>query len=224
MVAEVAFASTAAAFLAEAMRRVGQREFSMALTGGSSPRGPYRHLSGIPGLPWDRARLFFGDERGVPPDHPESNYGMARLELLSRVPVSDARVHRMEAERDDRDAAAADYGELLPARLDILLLGIGPDGHTCSLFPGATELEERERRVVPSRSPEPPHPRLTITPPVIRAAALRVMLATGAERARAVARALEGAWAPRECPAQLARDAVWILDRPAAEALEGSPA
>lgn len=224
MVAEPAFASTAAAFLAEAMRRWAAREFSIALTGGSSPRGAYRHLSGIPRLPWNRARVFFGDERGVPPDHPTSNYGMARSELLSRVPVLDARVHRMEAEREDRDAAAAEYAQRLPDRLDILLLGIGPDGHTCSLFPGAAEVEERERRVVPSRSPDAPHPRLTITPPVIRAAELRVMLATGAKRAPAVARALEGAWAPRECPAQLARDGVWILDRPAAEALEGSPA
>lgn len=224
MIAEPAFASTAAAFLAELMRRLAAREFSIALTGGSSPRGAYRHLSGIPGLPWDRASVFFGDERGVPPDHAASNYGMARFELLSRVPVADARIHRMEAERDDRAAAASDYAELLPDRLDILLLGIGPDGHTCSLFPGAAELEERERRVVPSRSPEPPQLRLTITPPVIREAALRVMVATGADKSEAVARALEGAWAPRECPAQLARDAVWILDRPAAGALEGSPA
>lgn len=217
-----AFGPTAAALLAEAIRRGGSDGLSLALTGGGTAPPVYEALADTPALPWKAVRIFFGDERGVSPDDPDSNYRMARETLLSRIPVPTGRVFRMEAEREDREAAADDYAAALPARLDLLLLGIGPDGHTASLFPGEPTLNEVVRRVVPALAPpdQPPRPRLTVTPPVLRAARQVVMLAAGEEKAEAVRRALEGPWDPAGCPAQLARDGIWVLDTLAAEALE----
>lgn len=213
-----AFPPTAAAFIAEALRRAPGPTVSLALTGGSTPRPVYRRLAGLPGIPWERVRVFFGDERRVPPDHPESNYGLARYELLSRIPVPEDAVHRMEGEGEPSEAAAR-YAARLPDPVDVLLLGVGADGHVASLFPGAAELEEASARVVPSRSPDPPRGRLTITPPVIRSARRIVVLVAGERKAEAVRRALEGEWAPRDCPAQLARHGAWLLDRAAAARL-----
>jgi 6-phosphogluconolactonase len=195
---------------------------ALALAGGRTPEPVYRLLAATPNLDWSRVDVFFGDERAVPPDDPESNYGMVRASLLSRVPVPEDRVHRMEAERPDRDAAARAYDQALPPALDLLVLGVGPDGHTASLFPGSAALDERRRRVVPVTGPPPPAARLTITPPVIAAARRVVVLAAGADKAAAVARALEGPRSPKDTPAQLARRADWFLDRAAAARLTGS--
>src|SRR5262249_27307315 len=122
----------------------------------------------------------------------------------------------MEADDPDREAAAARYAALLPERLDVLVLGMGPDGHTASLFPGSPALLERTKRVVPARGPVPPHERLTITPPVIEAARQVAVLAAGAAKAALVARVLRGPWRPEELPAQPARAGTWLLDRAAA--------
>lgn len=216
------FARVAAERVARVLRRAGETgaTVSLALAGGSTPRPVYRELSQRPGLPWERVEAFFGDERAVPPDHPDSNYRMAREALLERVPVPPERVHRMEAERDDRDAAAREYGALLPERLDLLLLGIGSDGHTASLFPDSTALGEEERRVVPSEAPDEPRARLTVTPPVIRMARAAIVLARGEAKAGAVTAALEGPPDPGPCPARLARDRTWILDEEAASGLD----
>jgi 6-phosphogluconolactonase len=197
---------------------------ALALAGGRTPEPVYRALAAMPGLDWSRVDVFFGDERAVPPDDPESNYGMARAVLLSRVPVPAGRVHRMHAERPDRDAAAREYDATLPAALDVLLLGIGPDGHTASLFPGSAALHERRRRVLPVSGPKPPAARLTVTPPVIEAARRVGVLVAGADKAEAVARALEGPLALTETPAQLARRGVWFLDRRAAARLTAAEA
>jgi 6-phosphogluconolactonase len=163
--------------------------------------------------------VFFGDERAVPPDHPDSNYLMVHLALLSRVPVPAGNVHRMEAERLDREAAAREYERSLPPRLDVLLLGMGPDGHTASLFPGSAALDERHRLVVPVLGAKPPAERLTITPPVIEAARKVAVIATGEDKALVVARAIEGPFAPKSVPVQLARRGCWFLDRAAAARL-----
>lgn len=144
---------------------------------------------------------------------------MAAGAFLDRVPLVRARVHRMPAERPDREAAAREYERLLPDALDVLLLGMGPDGHTASLFPGSPALDERERRVVPAASPVPPVPRLTITPPVIGRARRVAVLVVGADKAPMVARALEGPLVPRALPVQLAAGAHWFLDEAAAAAL-----
>ncbi len=192
---------------------------SLALSGGRTPEPVYRELARAADLDWSRVRIYFGDERAVPPDHSDSNYRLAWQALLSRVPVPAAQIHRLEAERSDRDAAAREYQHLLPARLDILLLGLGPDGHVASLFPGSPALAERERLVLPVTGAKPPAHRLTITPPVIEAARRVIVVAAGGDKAAVVARALEGPLAPRELPAQLARRGTWIIDRAAAARL-----
>lgn len=190
---------------------------SIALAGGNTPRPVYQRLAGLP-VPWNHLSVFFSDERSVPPGDPLSNYRMAIEMLLSFVPIPPERIHRMEAERGDREVAARDYEALLPDPLDLLLLGMGADGHTASLFPHSEALEESGRRVVPARAPEGAA-RLTITPAVIRSARRVLMLVEGAEKATMVARALEGPDDSRSVPAQLARHGTWMLDRAAAAEL-----
>ena len=195
---------------------------AVCLAGGATPRPAYEALAEAPlrdAVPWDVVQVFFGDERAVPPDHPDSNFRMVREALLRRVAVPPANVHRMEAEAADADAAADRYAQLLPSALDVLVLGVGADGHTASLFPGSPALRERSRRVVPARAPKPPERRLTITPPVIAAARRVLVLAAGDDKAEAVARALKGTGSPEEVPARLARDGVWFLVRSAARLL-----
>lgn len=219
------FAATAAACIANLMHAAieARGECSLALAGGRTPAPVFHHLVGR-AIRWPRVAVYFSDERAVPPDHPDSNFGMARRELLDRVPVPPGRIHRMEAERDDRTQAAEEYDRLLPGRLDILLLGVGFDGHTASLFPGSAALSERKRRVVAVPAPPPPiEPavsRMTITPLVIEAARAVVVLVTGAEKAALVARILEGPADPLELPAQFAGRGTWILDRAAAGQLQ----
>jgi 6-phosphogluconolactonase len=204
----------------EVSRAITERgRCALALAGGRTPEPAYRELASASSIDWKRVEIFFGDERGVAPDHPDSNYHMVHLALLSRVPIPADQVHRMEAERADRDAAAREYERLLPRPLDIILLGIGPDGHTASLFPGSAALDERQRLVVPVLGAKPPAERMTITPPVIEAARKVVVLASGGDKAAMVARALEGPLAPKAVPAQLARRGIWFLDQAAAARL-----
>jgi 6-phosphogluconolactonase len=198
---------------------------ALALSGGTTPRPVYRRLAGAPfaaRIAWQSVEIFFGDERAVPPTDPESNYAMAGAALLDHVAVPAAQVHRMEAERADRDAAARAYERVLPERLNLLLLGMGADGHTASLFPGAPALVERRRRVVPATGPTAPRQRLTITPPVIAAARRVVVLVAGADKAATIARVLQGPVQPCELPVQLALGGVWFVDREAAARLAGA--
>lgn len=215
------FVEAAAGRIAVKLDRVVQAQgrCSVALAGGATPRPVYACLARAPLVSqvcWERVELYFTDERCVPPDDPRSNYRMVAETLLSGVPGLTARTHPMRGERRDRDVAAADYERVLPARLDLLLLGVGSDGHTASLFPGSPALDERVRRVVPVRGPTPPALRLTITPPVIAAAETVVVLVSGAEKAPAVARALAGAFQPCEVPSQLALHGDWVMDAAAA--------
>ena len=192
---------------------------ALALSGGHTPEPVYRELAADTEIDWSKVELFFGDERAVPADHPESNYDMVSRALLSSLPRPPARVHRMEAERPDLEQAAREYERCLPKHLDVLVLGMGADGHTASLFPGSHALDERGRLVLPVFGPKPPNRRLTITPPVIEAARQIAVLATGGDKAKAAALALEGEWGPRQVPAQLARRGHWFLDRAAATEL-----
>lgn len=187
---------------------------AVALAGGSTPRPVYQELGERDVFPWAEVEFFFGDERAVPADDPQSNYRMARETLFRRRP--DARVVRMPA---DAPGGAAEYARRLPAELDVLILGMGADGHTASLFPGSPALGERAARVVAVTGPTPPRRRMTITPPVIEAAKEILVLVSGADKAPALVRALRGGFDPGATPAQLARRGTWLVDRAAASAL-----
>lgn len=218
------FVARAAEWIAQSLREsVGrQGTCALALAGGATPLPVYCRVAELPDVPWRHTAIFFTDERAVPPEHPESNYRRAADTLLSRVDLPPEQVHRMQAERPDREQAAADYAAQLPEAIDLLLLGMGVDGHTASLFPHSPALAETVRRVVPVCGDTVSLPRLTITPPVIRSARSVLMLVTGAAKAEPVARALEGPEDVRDLPAQLARRGTWILDRAAASRLTGS--
>jgi 6-phosphogluconolactonase len=204
----------------EVTRAIAERgSCALGLAGGRTPEPVYGELAAGSSIDWRKVSVFFGDERAVPPDHPDSNYLMVHLALLSRVPIPSGNVHRMEAERADREAAAREYERSLPPRLDVLLLGMGADGHTASLFPGSAALDEHHRLVLPVLSSKPPAKRLTITPPVIEATRKVAVIATGEDKALMVARAIEGPFAPKAVPVQLARRGCWLLDRAAAARL-----
>jgi 6-phosphogluconolactonase len=220
-----AFADVAANWIArrieEVIRRAGR--CSVALAGGSTPRPVYSLLASPPyadQIDWSAVDVFFGDERCVPPDDKASNYRMAWTALLAKVPLEPDSIHRMQGELPDRAAAARGYAELLPARLDLLILGAGSDGHTASLFPGSPLIQERSLRVAVAQSPKAPPWRLTITPPVIESAHHAVVLVRGKSKSDVVRQALRGAVDPTACPVQLAAAATWIAD-PAAAALVG---
>jgi 6-phosphogluconolactonase len=196
--------------------------FAVSLTGGSVAQAFFPALSAAP-IDWNRIDWFWGDERAVPPTHPDSNYGLAAQLLFSRVPVPSGRIHRMEAEADDLDRAARGYEELLgsilgrAARFDVVLLGVGPDGHVCSLFPDHPALDERARLVVPIvDSPKPPPRRLTLTLPAL-AGAIVVIAAFGASKAAVMREAREdpGSRLPVALAARAAREAIFLIDEEA---------
>jgi 6-phosphogluconolactonase len=195
---------------------------SLCLAGGTTPRAVYEALAAEAELPWADISAYFGDERCVGPDHMDSNYRMAREALFERVSLAPSHIHRMRGEDPNREQAARDYDAVLPDAFDVLLLGIGEDGHTASLFPNSPALSETERRVLPVLGPKPPPERLTLTPPVLAAARSVFVLAAGAGKAAAVARALEGPLDVGACPAQLVREAVWLTDHAAAAELSGN--
>jgi 6-phosphogluconolactonase len=221
---------------AEAVRERGS--FSVALSGGSTPRGLYALLAREPfraAIPWASCRFFWGDERHVPPDHPESNYRMARESLLSKVPVPESNVHRVPAELPDAGQAAERYEEVLresfalepgqPPRFDLVLLGLGPDGHTASLFPGTAALAEKRRLVVANRVEKLKTERITMTYPVLNNAANVVFVVSGRDKAEAVRGVLEENAGADPLPAALVRPArgelLWLLDAEAASLLAG---
>jgi 6-phosphogluconolactonase len=204
---------------------------SIALAGGGTPRAAYQQLAGrCP--PWGRVEFFFGDERCVPPDAEGSNYGMAREAFLDRLPLRADQVHRIlgelppeeAAERAEADLRARVAGDPMPV-LDLVLLGMGPDGHTASLFPDGPEVEETARLAVAVHRPEMPQPwRVSLTLPVINAARRVLVVVGSAEKAPMVRRALDrdpsipaGRVDPRsgELTWLLTEEAAAALDRPA---------
>jgi 6-phosphogluconolactonase len=199
-------AAAAAADIAEALRE-GAR--SLVLAGGTSPQRCYELLSHMD-IEWGRVTVLFGDERCVPPDHPDSNYRMARESLLDRV--SPASVHRMPAELGP-DEGAGLYAHIVAsvAPLDVVTLGVGEDGHTASLFPGHPALKATALVVGIRDSPKPPPQRVTLTLPALQSARRVIILATGAGKADAVARAKR-----REVPSGMIAGARWLIDRAAA--------
>jgi len=194
--------------------------FTIALSGGNTPARLYALLATSPWrerMPWEATRIYWGDERCVSPEDPESNYGLAWRLLLAGLALPPEQIHRIVGEDPETARAAAHYARILPAKLDLLLLGIGEDGRIAALFPGSSFLREALRRVLSlTDAPKPPPSRITITPPVIRAARHLLVLAAGAEKATAVSRALNGDIDLVRTPAQLVRRGQWYLDAPAA--------
>jgi 6-phosphogluconolactonase len=195
---------------------------SMVLTGGATAERLYSHWGTTEGLPWGSMRFYFGDERCVPPDHPGSNCAMALRCLRGNHRRPELSVTRMAAEEVNVEAAARRYERELPERPDLLLLGVGRDGHIASLFPGDPALKERERRVVPVVSGAEFGCRLTITPTVIAAARSIFLLATGAEKGRVLAEALRSPADFQTLPVRLAMKGTWLLDHEAGSALQGT--
>lgn len=187
-------ARAAAHLRAAAATAIGSRgRFRIALAGGSTPRALYPQLVG--GVDWTRTTIFFGDERSVGPDDPQSNYRMARETLLGPAGVPAANVVRWRGEDPDLDAAARDYEKALTSNaeapwLDLALLGLGPDGHTASLFPGTTALAEESRLAVAVDVPAQKTRRLTLTYPVLCGAREICFLVTGRDKASALAAVL----------------------------------
>ena len=191
---------------------------SVALCGGSTPAPVYRRLTEL-GLDWNRVELFFGDERCVPADHSDSNYRLVSESMLEHLEGEPPRIVRMEGELADRDAAARRYEDELPEAIDLLIQGMGEDGHTASLFPGSPALDDASRRVVAVVGPKPPPERLSLAPAALRAARDAVVLAKGEGKAEVVRQVLEEDGDFHEYPVRLVADATWILDAGAASAL-----
>jgi len=202
--------------------------FAVALAGGSTPRASYEILAQqfARRIDWPQVEVFFGDERCVPPEHRDANYRMARETLLDHVPLGADRVHRMLGERAPEEAAAL-YESVLTrvlgneARLDLVLLGMGPDGHTASLFPGSAALDERVKKVTANFVPKLDAWRLTMTAPQLNAAAEILIVTTGDEKADALAQAFHSP--EGTVPIQLVRPTsgrlTWIVDNKAAAKL-----
>lgn len=211
----------------------GRGAFSVALSGGTTPRRVYELLASEEfrgGVPWAGVHVFFGDERMVPPDHADSNYRMASEALLSRVPLPAGNVHRIEGV-GDAAANASDYesvmrgffGEAEWPRFDLVLLGMGDDGHTASLFPGTPALEERRAWAAANWVEKLGAWRVTLTAPAINAARRVLFLVTGAGKAGRLREVLSGGRDPSRLPSQLidprGGSLSWYVDRAAAAML-----
>jgi 6-phosphogluconolactonase len=225
-------------FVAQAREALGGRgRFSVALSGGATPRRLYELLAESPrrqAVDWARIDFFWGDERAVPPDHPDSNYGAAQTALLGPVGAPAERVHRIKGELPDPEQAARDYEAQLvrvfgatpdgpPPAFDLILLGMGADGHTASLFPHSQALAERRRWVLSVYVARLDATRITLTPPVLNRGREIRLLVTGRDKAETLHDALEGTREPERLPVQLiapeAGRVIWLVDRAAASKL-----
>ena len=211
--------------------------FDVALSGGSTPRELYQILASRgfrQQIDWTKTHFFFGDERSVLPEDPDSNFRMAREALFEKIPLEDSQIHRMPAEQVDLDAAAAGYeAEVREAfgvepegaapAFDLILLGMGPDGHTASLFPQSAALQETSRWVVANDVPQLKTRRMTMTTPLINAARTVMFLVAGEAKAGVLFEVLYGERAPEIYPSQLiapvAGSLIFLLDRAAAAEL-----
>ena len=204
--------------------------FGVALAGGSTPKALYSLLVGDAGLraqlPWDKMHLYFGDERNVGPDHADSNLRMATETLISKSPLKPGQVTRIKGEYKDTEKAAQEYEQALRAsfklavgqfpRFDLVLLGMGNEGHTLSLFPGTKGLHETKRIVVRNWIGKLYTERITLTAPAVNQAAQVIFMVTGADKALALKGVLEGPYEPEQLPAQMIQPQkgklVWLVD------------
>ena len=230
------FAAAAEVVVGAATDAVAQRgRFTISLSGGSTPKSLFNLLAtnARTVLPWERMFFFWGDERHVPPTDPDSNYRMAEETMLSKVPVPPGNVFRMAAENPDAAAVAEDYEKTLrkffalePGQVpvfDLILLGMGPDGHTASLFPGTAGLQEKSRLVIANWVEKMKTSRLTFTLPVLNAARCVTFLVSGTDKAAVLRTVLDGDVPAEQYPAKLLRPTdgklIWLVDRAAASEL-----
>jgi 6-phosphogluconolactonase len=230
------FEAAAEEVLHAAKDAVEQRgRFTIALSGGSTPKSLFNLLAtnARTVLPWDRTFFFWGDERHVPPTDPDSNYRMAEETMLSKIPVAAGNVFRIPTENPDAAAAAEAYEQTLrkffqlgPAEFpvfDLVLLGMGPDGHTASLFPGSAGLHEKARLVIANWVDKMKTSRLTLTLPVLNAARCVAFLVSGTDKAAVLKTVLEEDAPAEQYPSKLIRPnngkLIWLVDRAAASAL-----
>ncbi len=228
------FHAAAEEFVSLARTAIGaQGRFTVALSGGSTPKALYSLLAAsYANFAWNRVFLFFGDERHVPPSHADSNYRMVNESLLSKITIPAENVFRVLAENPDAAAAASDYEtriqrffELKPGefpRFDLILLGMGPDGHTASLFPGSTALDEQSRLVVSNWVAKFNTHRITFTFPVLNNTHEAMFMTSGADKADMLHQVLEGNNTP-PYPCQRVQPSdgklLWMIDEPAAAKL-----
>ena len=200
--------------------------FSLVLSGGSTPKLLYELLASDPyrcRLNWSKVEIYFGDERCVPPDHPESNYLMAHTAMLSKLPIPEPNIHRMRGELPP-EQAATEYGQLLKVKFhhggpDMVLLGMGDDGHTASLFPGTAALDEQHHRCVANHVEQLKTWRITMTYPFLNRAAAVMILVEGAKKAQRLHEVLEGPRDLKRLPIQGIHPAgklTWLVDAAAA--------
>jgi len=230
------FAAAAEEVVRAANEAVSQRgRLTIALAGGSTPKSLYNLLAtnARTALPWDRMFFFWGDERHVPPTDPDSNYRMADETMLSKIPVAAANVFRMKTENPDAAAVAEDYEQTLrkffqvePGQVptfDLILLGMGPDGHTASLFPHTAALQEKSRLVLANWVEKMKTYRITLTLPVLNAGGCVIFLVSGTDKATALHAVLEEDVPGEQYPAKLVRPRqgklIWLVDRAAASTL-----
>lgn len=230
--------ASAEKFCAFARQAIAARgRFVVALSGGSTPRGLYEQLAQPPFLDavaWNHVEWFWGDERAVGPDDPESNFRMARETLLSKLNVDPARMHRIAGESERAETAAADYQKQIaklfdvppdgpPPAFDFVLLGMGSDGHTASLFPFTSALNVRKKWVAAHDVPQLSQRRYTLTALLLNAAACVLFLVTGPGKARVLRDVLQGPNEPKRLPSQMIKPAGelwWYVDRAAASLLD----
>ena len=211
--------------------------FSIALAGGSTPKMLYALLAEHPSLrnslPWDKMQVFFGDERHVGPGHADSNFQMATDAMLSKVPLHSEQIHRIKGEYPDTAQAAAEYEDVIRRqfslkpgnfpRFDLILLGMGNEGHTLSLFPGTKALHETQRLVTHNWVGKLYTDRITLTAPAANAAANIIFMVTGSDKACALKAVLEGPHEPDQLPSQMIQPAngslSWLIDAAAGSML-----
>jgi 6-phosphogluconolactonase len=233
------FQAAAEEVISVATAAVEQRgRFTIALSGGSTPKNLYTLIAAnaSTSLPWEHIFFFWGDERHVPPTDSESNYRMAQEALLSKVPVPPANIFRIPTENSDASAVAEAYEQTLRKffalaagevpRFDLILLGMGPDGHTASLFPETAALQEKSRLVVANWVEKLGTSRITLTIPVLNAARRVAFLVSGADKAPALHEVLEGNGPGERYPSKLVQPSdgklIWFVDRAAASELSQS--
>ncbi|MBN2341851.1 MAG: 6-phosphogluconolactonase [Deltaproteobacteria bacterium] len=217
-----ALVQAAAQLIAGAIRNTLQHQSTckFALAGGSTPGPAYAALADaavVGDLPFEKIEIVFGDERCVAADHPDSNYAMARQAFGEKFDQF-MTVHRVAGELD-RIQAAAEYESALATPIDVLLLGMGPDCHVASLFPGSVAFAHHHAKAMAVQCPKPPPWRITITPEVIKQSKHVFILATGAEKAPALLEVFTKPVDPTQRPAQLVLDGTWLVDAAAASQL-----